>query len=208
MPATDRPPEELDRSRYPRVSLYERSLPEGLSSHPQCLSKGTLFRNAVQVTPFDPIGLPPTVAALIRQPPPPNVWLPAVLYDAVMLAVVDARMESDDAFLEWTYGRTLELARSPMYRILTKVASPSVFLRGAARAHGLLQKGSELKVVSTTSGAATAVVEHPPFLHGRLLSVANCPAFQAILEECGGRDVEVHMVEHDARGARYECTWR
>lgn len=198
----------LDRARYPRVSLYERSLPDGFLSHPQCQSKGTLFRNALEGTAFDPVGLPEAVAALIRNPPPFNVWLPAVLYDAVMLAVVDVHMESDEAFFAWTVERTRQMARSPMYRVLTKVASPSVFLRAAASVHGLLQKGSTLKVVSSSSRGAVAVVEHPPFLHGRLLSAANCPAFQVILEECGGQDVVVEMVEHTPTGARYECTWR
>lgn len=201
--------DDVDTARFPRLAEYVRALPEGLASYPECKSKGSLVVTAIEGHDVEHLGdgLPAEVAALLREPPLSGLWIPAPLSDAVFYVIVDAYYPTAEAMLEWTYERTMRASRSKMYRALTRVAGPTALLRMSAAAHGLFQKGTDLKATRRKDGVDLRLT-HPPWLHGGWNHLSNVGLFRALLEITGAREGEAEMLESGPSEARYRVTWR
>jgi hypothetical protein len=201
-------PSEVDPSRYPHLAAYLAQLPDGLRSYPECKSKGTLVVSAIEGHDLSAIGdgLPPDLLAMLRQPPPVGVWVPAVFSDAVFYVLVDAFYPSKDAVLKWTFDRTIRTASSRVYRALTRAAGPSTLLRMTAAVHRLFQRGTYLE--SKRIGKSVELrLRHPPYLHGGLNHVSNVALFRALLHYTGASDIDVEMIASEPTQALYVARW-
>lgn len=199
----------LDRDRYPRLADYLDGLPEGLGSYPECESKGSLLASSLDGHDIDDLcrGLPPPLVALIREPPPAGVWVSAAMTDAVFHAVCDRHYPSEIAVLRWTYERTVSMAKHPVYRTMLRVPGPKVLMRIGAKAHGLLQRGTELELELGDSDAEIRLT-FPPRLHVGLNLVANVALWRGLTEITGGEDVRCKMTSSSSTEARYALHWR
>lgn len=199
---------ELDPTRFPTLRAYLDSLPDGLSSHPDCRSKASIMAASLD----HEIGaevlelLPAAIVELIESPPPANIWIPAVHSDALFHLLCDVHYPRHTDMLEWIERRTRKMAAHKMYQSLMRVAGPKILLRSAAMAHGLFQKGTDLEAEIFASGARL-VLSYAPYLHSSLNTLSNVPLWRVVIELTGGEDVHVERTEHGSRRAVYECTW-
>ncbi len=199
---------QLDADRFPQLAAYLDQLPDGLASYPDCKAKGSLILTALEEHDVSGIrdGLPEELLAMIHQPPPAGVWVPAPFSDAVFYVFVDLLYPTLEQTLQWTYERTIRGTRSKLYRALTSVASPWALLRIGTAAHGLFQKGTDLHVVKTETGARLRL-SHPPFLHCGFNHASNIAALRAVLETTGAKEADVEMLSSVPTEALYRARW-
>jgi hypothetical protein len=193
---------------FPHLEQYLSRLPAGMASYPDCKSRGTLVLSSLVGHDLSPVleDLPAPLGNLVRHPPLPGAWVPAVHSDAIFFAVADTFHPTADAVLAWTRERTLHTARSKMYRALTRMTGPRVALRMTATVHGMFQRGTNMSAESIDGGMMLRL-EHPPYLHGGLNHVANVAMIEVLLEIAGGVTTSVEMLESGPRGAVYRARW-
>ncbi len=198
----------IDAAQFPALADYLDHLPDGLASYPEAESAGIMMRSAVSAHYFHPTwrDLPKEIVGVVRKPPLPTVWVPTVINDAVQSLIADTFYPTDEALMKWSWDRTMRLAALPMYVPLVRLAGVDRFLRGAARLHGLFQRGTELRVAAE-GGRAVLLLLHPPYLHSRKNHLMNEAVFGALLTSAGGSDGSVKLVESRPDSARYEARW-
>ncbi len=135
-------------------------------------------------------------------------WISSALTNAVQCVVADTYHPTDREILLHNRARTLKVANSAAYRTLARVAGVRILIRGAVRMHGMFQRGTDFRLVGAADYAVTLYLEHPPFLHGGCIHLANEAVFGTLIETAGGRSVSVKMTESSARRAVYAVTWR
>lgn len=195
---------------FPRVTEYLARLPDGLDSYPECQTKGVVLASALGELPFHDRWdeLPERVLTRMRSPPLATEWVPTVLTNAVQCAVADVYHPSDREVLAYNRSRTLKVANSTTYRALARVAGVKILMRGAVRMHSMFQRGTDFRLVVLGDRAVTLFLEHPPFLHGGCMHLANEAVFGTLIETAGGAEVSVRMTESSARRAVYAVSWR
>lgn len=198
----------MDPERFPLLHEYLAGLPDGLASYPECRARASLLRAVLELREGDGSleGLPAEIVECFNQPPSASAWMPEVLVVAVHFALAEADGLSIDEVLELTYRANQGLSNSPMYRAITKVASPRLMLRGASMSWGLLHKGISFKV-ETSKGLAQARLSHPPGVWPRLAHESVALGFKAVIEATNGRDVTYQIVESMPEGTRIEVRW-
>ena len=196
-------------SAFPRLEEYVSRLPYGLDSYPECQTKGVVLASALGDFPFHDSWneLPAVVLARIVTPPLATEWVSSALTNAVQCVVADTYHPTDSALLSYNRARTLKVADSGTYRTLARVAGVKILMRGAVRMHAMFQRGTDFRLVSVGDRAVTLYLEHPPFLHGGGIHLANEAVFGTLIETAGGRSVSVKMSESSARRAVYDVTW-
>jgi hypothetical protein len=113
---------------------------------------------------------------------------------------------TEAAMLKWTYDRAKRMARNPLYRGIMKAVGPSRLFRIGPKAHGLLQRGTELRN-TIEPGRVISRVSYPHGLHDHWNSLSNVPALRALAELTGGRAVRARMLDHGDLHTTYECSW-
>ncbi len=201
-------PHVVDPHRFPSLSAYLARLPEGLDSYPECQTKGSMIRSALEGHDFtqDLDGLPPRLVELVTDPPPPTRWLPLVYGDSVFHMVCDRFYPSEEAVLDWTYQRTVAMAKNRMYRKLVTVAGPGFLLKISSKVHGLFERGTETRT-EVDDHQARIELSHPPHVHSRLNHYSNVGMLRGILEITGGANPHCEMRHSNAAGAVFECRW-
>jgi hypothetical protein len=196
---------EVDRERFPTLNAYVAQLPQGLNSYPEARSKGSLLRSSLEGHDVGRL-IDDVLRAVIESPPPAGVWVPAVHSDAVFHAVVDRFHPTDERVIAWCEGRTLSMAKSPMYGALFRVSGPAILIRGTARFHGLAQRGTEMSAI-LDDHRARLHMSFPPHLHSRLNLLSNVGMFRGLIRITGGQTPQAKMTRFSATDADYECTW-
>ena len=193
---------------FPHLVDYLAKLPAGLDSYPACLSKGALLRSSLLGIPFHSswASLPPKLCSALEKPPLPTEWVSTVLTDSAFYVVTDTYFPTTDAMLKWSYDRTLKTADLPMYRMFTRLAGLSTFLRGAVKLHGFFQRGTDIRI-KLSEGQADLLLEHPAHLHGGRNHLSNEPVFRAVLDAAGAKETNVTMLESAPSYARYRARW-
>lgn len=191
------------------VARYLAPLPDGLESHPRHMVKSSLLRGVLAECPTgaDLESLPPSLAQLIRDPPPPSAWIPEVAFVAAHFAMLDLYGLSADDVIERTYRANAKLANSPMYRALARVASPGLLLRGAVASWGLIHRGVTLRT-APLDGGATLTLRHPAHLYPELAHLSAALGFRAVVEAANGKEVTSRLVSSSPEEARVEVRWR
>lgn len=192
-----------------RLREYINSLPDGLESYPKCQTKTTIALSAIEN--HDPRelaeGVPEELAALLLNPPPVGVWIPATHSDAIFHLVCDKHYPSEDEMIEWCYQRTVAVAEHPIYAAILRVSGPRIFFSMSVRTHGLFQRGTEIELLVNSGKRMVCRMTFAPRLHNRFNLLSNVPLFQGAAELTGGKNVSCRLLEHSRTGADYECTW-
>ena len=194
--------------RFPKLSGYLASLPQGLDSYPECTTKASLALSAFEKHDVEQLaeGLPRELAELVFSPPSGGMWIPAVWSDSIFHAMCDVFYPTEAAMRTWTRERTERLAANRLYRALLKRAGPGRFFRMSQRTHRLFQRGTEVET-EAKDGHMITRMQFPPGLHNRLNLVSNEPALHTIVELTGGKSVRARMTEWSDVSATYECSW-
>ena len=194
----------LDRVRYPRLAAYLDGLPEGLDSYPECQSKATLLVSAFDGVDASELldGLPDRLTSLVREPPAAGIWVPAVWSDAMFHASCDRFFPTVEAVQAWTYERTVRISKHPIYRRLLTVPGPRMLIKIGTKAHGLIQRGTEIETALDRRGAELTM-RFPPRLHVGLNLSANVALWRGCVEITGGQNVRCDMVSCSDTEARY-----
>lgn len=193
----------------PQLSAYLDSLPAGLASYPHCQTKASLVLSALRGLEQEELlasGLPAELETFIREPPPLGLWVPAVLSDAMFHACCDVFYPTESAMLKWTYERTIDLAKNPLYRGLLKAVGPRRWFRMGPKINRLFQRGTTL-VNEVGERQCISEMTFPPRLHDHTNLMSNVPVIRATATLSGAKGVRAKLVEHSDTHARYECTW-
>lgn len=199
----------LDRARFPTVARYLERVPGGLAAYPQCQGKASLLRSVLEDFPTQRLssGLPPTLAELVRHPPPPGHWIPEVHFRAVMRAVLDEFFGDPAKFVAWTYSAQQRVLGGPLYRMLFVLVSPERVIRSAHSRWASFHRGSKIDF-EVFSGHGIVTLIHPPHCHELLDHEAVIAGFRVALELAGGHNVTSTTLECDATRASSRVAWR
>jgi len=204
------PPSHLNReARFPRLASYIAALPEGLDSYPDCKSKGSLVRSALDGHDPDELlpGLLPELATLVLRPPVAGFWVPAVLADAMFYAVCDRYYPTRDAMCAWTRRRVFAMGASPLYGAMLRAAGPRRLFSYAQKSHRIFQRGTECVNASLDHTHVVARLAFPPHLHTYFNLLSNVAMYETLAEITGGKEVRATLAKWDATSAVYECHW-
>jgi len=133
--------------------------------------------------------------------------VPEVQLTALYLAYGDHLHLDDRGFDALWMKINQDLLRSPLYRVLMVVASPSMVLKGTERRWKLWHLGVTLQVTQTEAGKATATMGFPKNLLPRRILSCYGTAFYAAIEAAGGKKVTLSLLRSDPLSATYEATW-
>lgn len=186
---------DMDRARVPYLAAYLDRLPNGLDSYPECLSKGSLSRTVLEdlTLPALPEGtLPDALAAHVAHPPAVSDWIPTVHHLALMVLTRDSCFEDDDRFLAYAFDSQYRLLSGRLYRLLLRVASAEMLLKGIGYRWAAFHKGTELKA-EIRRPEGTMRLSFPPGLYDRLGARGLAEGFRAALVASGDAGVEVAL---------------
>lgn len=199
----------LDQGRFPELYGYLQKLPAGIDSYPECTARASLLRGVLAewngTVPTD--GLPAQLASLMRAPPPADAWVPEVAYVAAHYAINDLEELGTERMLELTYRASRRLTESRMYRVLTKVGSPTIIVRGASISWGRLHRGVPLRM-GVTKGRARLLLRHPKHLWPALAHESAALGFRAVLESAGASEISMQIIASHMEGVELELAWR
>jgi hypothetical protein len=197
----------LDSTRFPRVASYLRKLPAGLASYPECTTKASLYRSALEDKPLaDAEYLPAPLVELAERSTLTSIWVPSVHVQALYIALCDAHALGLRDFARWSAESTGRLLGGPLYRMIAAIASPSALLQGAKFRWSAMHRGTELQVAPTSTGAVVTMT-FPENLYGMLNLAGFAGGFEAILHHSHAKDASVEVVASSATSARFNATW-
>lgn len=193
---------------HPRTVRYLRTLPDGVRSYPECESKATLYRSALDNLPsrLDTRELDPLLASYIDEPLPVSAWVPEVVNTAVYLTIADQIFKNDDTFLKWVSEFSARVFEAPMYRILMLVATPERLAKGASRRWDNFHRGVEYEVKVVDQGTES-LMRFPPHLYDRLTFRAHLKAIEAAYRATDAKHAMVELVSFEATEARFRTRW-
>ncbi|MFO0580709.1 MAG: hypothetical protein U0229_00405 [Anaeromyxobacter sp.] len=198
------------RPPLPRVDAYLAGLPAGFASHPGCLAKGAVVRNAFDDVPgLDAlaVALPPELAQLVQEPPLAGEWIPEVQFVALVHAIADVLGLDDAAAAARNRARSRTLFDSPTYRILMAVFSPAALVRFSGKRWSNFHRGSTLEVSGASDDGVRFVLDFPTALFDLRALGMFAQAFAAALELSGGRSPDVLIEEAGPTRCRYRAIW-
>jgi hypothetical protein len=193
-----------------RTRAYLRSLPDGLRSYPECVSKGQVWRNILQLTDTTSLSdrMPPALAVVPDANILAGTWIPAVQSFAGHLALRDCLFRTDEEICDHFRKLDRRLFSGTVYRVLFALASPMMAVQGAGRTFGSMFKGLTLHARSEAPGSVHMTLRYPrdllPPLVGRLYLVA----FEVAIEMAGGKSIVGRVRAHGPTEAKYEITWK
>lgn len=192
-----------------RLEHYLSGLPAGLDSYPECLAKGALVRNTLEVEAIPELerALPEPLRRLAAEPPVGSEWIPEVWFDALLLAVSDVRGLDDTRLGDWTRARNRALFRSPAYRILMAVATPAQLIRFAGARWSNWHRGSVLEMEGIADEGVRFGLQFPPGLFDASMLRVYGEAFTAALEMANARQPRVRVLDASATSCRYLASW-
>ncbi|MFT3915703.1 MAG: hypothetical protein QM704_16780 [Anaeromyxobacteraceae bacterium] len=198
------------RPPLPRVDAYLAGLPDGFASHPGCLAKGAVVRNAYEDVPDHAAladALPPELAPLVREPPLAGEWVPEVQLVALVHGVADVLGLDDAAAAARIRARNRVLFDSPTYRILMAVFSPATLVRFSGKRWNNFHRGSALDVSGVSDDGVRFTLSFPAALFDARVLALYAQAFAAALELSGARSPDVLVEEAGPTRCRYRAVW-
>lgn len=198
------------RTTLPRLDAYLAALPRGLASHPACLAKGALVRNAFEDVPAiasRAAELPPELGQLLREPPLGGEWVPEVHFVALFHAVNDLLGLDPAAATLRARERNRVLFESATYRILMAVFSPATLMRFAGKRWDNFHRGSTLEVAGAADDGVRVVLGYPMALFDAPVLEAFGQSFAAALELSGARNPETQIERMSGMECRYRMIW-
>jgi hypothetical protein len=198
----------------PSLADYERALPDGWSSFPQCEAKATLVRTLATDPSLRRDELPAALREVLDDPPPVTAWVPEVHVVGMLVAVhhEHARAGSAAAFLEWMAERNRELLGGAAYAPMLRASTSERLVKNIATAWERLHRGTELAMRGEverdgSEHTAALMLDAPPGLYPSISSHIHGISFRVLLEAAGGRDVRVRHVVHRPGHTEYLLAW-
>jgi hypothetical protein len=203
---------DIDREKLPQLAAYLDGLPHGLASHPEAQVKSDSLdpMRALYGAMFAGVATPPALVDALagRQA---GEWMPEVIGNALYLACRDLAFRSDDAFLEWRYESSATTFKTPLYRVIMHIVSPTLVVMGAAKRWAAFHQGSSLKSSSTKrrDGRASAEgrLSYPSGLFPDLVLRGFCRSFEAAIAASHARNPRATVQVPSADEAVYLLSW-
>lgn len=151
-------------------------------------------------------GVPPSLFALMTNIPPATAWISEAATVAAHLAYADAARLPTAMMLDRIYNASKRMIASPMYRVLAKVASPRLLLRGAEMSWRLLHRGVDLSI-RFDEKAATILATHPPHLWTDVAHEGAAVGFRSVIESAGGTEVRCRVISSLPERGEFELRW-
>lgn len=196
---------------YQSVEAYLAGLPAGLASHPRCMAKGSLLRDALRLRPIAPPqgSLPEPILALIEQPPAVNAWVHEVAFNAAVLAIYDEAFGGRDldGFEDWVCDFNRDLFRRPVYRVLFALVSPSRLVALSASRWSAFHRGTSLLILERSEESARLRVEFPRGLFVRPMLRAISGGVRAAVTVAGATEVVSELETIAETSAEYSLRW-
>ncbi len=202
----------LGRARYPITSAYERRLPEGLDSYPDCAVRADLFR-----------GLGAEVPALLDDPTLPEVmrdvlterhtedWIAETVGLSLLMMVRDVAYDDDQAYFDWSRAWIARTFRKPLYRALMLILSPTLVVMGAARRWSTFHQGSTLTVSKVQPRDDRLVLEghlaFPPHLFQPFILEQVCYSLLAALDASRATEPQINLRECNTAEGGFDISW-
>ncbi len=198
------------------LDAYIAALPEGLRSFPRVQIRGNVLDE--QLEWLREVGAPmdPRVAAAVRSAQPVGrsmEWVPEVLSNAISLNAY-AAYPSEVAWTKAVYERQQRIFRTPLYRALMLVLSPTLMTMGAQQRWGAYRRGTELAVEKWQKAGATmlthATLRFPPGVYTPMLLRGLGGMLRAAIEAAGAKDAALELLEAESEpgAARYRLSYR
>lgn len=195
----------------PRMSAYLAPLPNGLESYPACMVKGAVARPflAGALTPAQvaEAGLPPPVAALLREAPLNSAWIPEVELWSALAAVVELRGFDDQAALDWFAQRDEEALTNPVLRLVMRFSSVEFLLPLSSGYWSMTHKGSKLEVERPSAQEAIIHLDYPPNLFDQNVAKLLTQAFAVPLRLSRATSVAVSLDDWKPTRATFRGKW-
>lgn len=192
-----------------RLESYLGSLPAGLDSYPTCVQKGSVVRTFLAGGP-ELRALPEPLRVLASEKPLATSWVPEVHANALYLALADQHFPRESDFIAYCSRRNADLLRSPMYRALLVIGSPTVMLQTMRVAWPLFHKGGvTLAFVDKGPGQARIRMAFPPYVVPELIARGIQTSFSVIAEAMLlSRSWTSQMIDYQRDSASYELFWK
>jgi hypothetical protein len=199
-----------------RLHAYLDSLPDGLRSFPQCQVRGEILDSTLDwlaEVEASPDARLRDALARFRAGGAAAEWIPEVLQNAVSLQIIDDGYPSDESWLNEVYRRQKMVYRTPLYRALLMVLSPTLLTMGAQDRWAAYRRGSELVVDKWTRQGTrrqtTATLFHPAGLHTEVLLLSLGQALVAAVDACGAAASRLELLAEETRpgAARYRLSY-
>jgi hypothetical protein len=191
-----------------RTRAYIKALPNGLTSYPECRSKGQVWKNILRCT---------DTQSLIGRVPPKLIpeadvlagtWIPITQSFAAHLVLRDCLFASDEAICEHFRQVDRSLLSGPVYRVMFALATPMLAIHAADRRFAAMFEGISLHAHSPRAGQVTIELQYPRLLLPALIGRLYLIAFEVAVELAGGKLVKGTALSHDDTEASYEIVWR
>lgn len=202
-------------TRPRRLHAYLQTLPDGLRSFPRCQVRGEVLDSTLEWLGDVEGELDPSLRDWVRSHRPLGramEWVPEVLLNAVFLDLVDHAYPSDQSCLDDVYRRQREVYKTPFYRAMMMVLSPTLLTMGAADRWKAYRRGTELIVdkwdKAGRTRVTTATLKHPPGLYTKLNVASLAQALVAAIDAAGARDAKLELLADAAPGeARFRLLY-
>jgi hypothetical protein len=139
-------------------------------------------------------------------------WIPEAQFQAAMFAIRDVHFPGPpgrEGFRRWTHELAASLFRTPLYRALFFVVSPTRLLRGMeARWHTFHRGGVELRLLEEDKNVIRLRLSFPAFLYSDLSVIGISTSCLAAAEAAGAHDATVKSARASESEAEIVMTWR
>lgn len=158
----------------------------------------------------------PRVAAAVRSAQPMGrsmEWVPEVVSNAISLNAYDG-YPSEAAWTKAVYERQQRIFRTPLYRALMLVLSPTLMTMGAQQRWGAYRRGTELAVEkwqkSGTVMLTHATLRFPPGVYTPMLLRGLGGMLRAAIEAAGAKEAVLELLDGESQpgAARYRLSYR
>lgn len=175
------------------LQTYLDALPQGEDSYPDYLQKAAVYRQFLDLMPMAPVAdvLPAPLRHLVLDPEPVSAWIPEVHLNAVYLAARDVAFVDDQAYRDHWRRVNETLLSGRLYRMLMRVASPTVVIRGAGSRWSSFHRGVGLHLDRVNQGQLAARLTYPAHLIPEPLAESYAMALQVALEVAGARSARI-----------------
>jgi hypothetical protein len=202
----------INKDKYPLTASYIESLPEGIKSYPDCLSKADSRENIRSEFPqLAEISSLPNPMLDFLKGNHKDPWMSETTSVALQLLVRDAIFKTDQEFLDWCYKEHTLLFKKPHYKIIIHILSPTLLLIGATKKWAAFHKGSTFtsKPQGKQDGKVKfhARLEFPEKLFPPLMHKIQRGAYQAALDAVKAKEPRLEIIDSSDTHASYEITW-
>ncbi|MFT3773971.1 MAG: DUF2378 family protein [Minicystis sp.] len=194
----------------PSVASYLEKLPGGENAYPDCCVKASVVRHALEARTLGrEVPLPPALRALVDRPPPVSVWVPEVLFNALMIAIREVHFAPGDldGFLAWVYEQNKRLLSTPLYRMLFLVVSPERLLVGMEKRWASFRRGTEASLLRFGPNDVEIQVRSPPNLYAPQSVQGMATALRATIDCAGARGATVEGSLRSSTEVVYRLRW-